>query len=211
MRRNDDVEVADEGRKQLGDVGLSPTDLGESDQQQNARPARRWGARGRADGSHVSALMRPSGAASTPAFWSAAPPRCSPALPVSCLCSPRHRGRARAQSAAPAVVLGFGLGLLGSLALALARFDAAVALGVFLLAVVRVEPAPPDLIFAVVIAVAFVDRDPRTSSASRSAVIVARRRFPGAEPPRLLSRWSTRVAPLSSSRSRCTSASSPSG
>ena len=40
MRRNDDVEVADEGRKQLGDVGLSPTDLGESDQQQNARPAR---------------------------------------------------------------------------------------------------------------------------------------------------------------------------
>jgi O-antigen ligase len=53
------------------------------------------------------------------------------------------------------IVLGFGLGLLTSLALALTRFDAAVALGVLLLAVVRVEPAPSDLIFAVVIAVAF--------------------------------------------------------
>ena len=46
-------------------------------------------------------------------------------------------------------------GCSGSLALALARFDAAVALGVLLLAVVRIEPAPSDLIFAVVIAVAF--------------------------------------------------------
>jgi O-antigen ligase len=53
------------------------------------------------------------------------------------------------------IVLGFGLGLLTSLALALTRFDAAVALGVMLLAVVRIEPAPSDLIFAVVIAVAF--------------------------------------------------------
>ena len=54
------------------------------------------------------------------------------------------------------VVLGFGAGLLGTLALALARYDAAVALGVMLLAVVRLEPAPSDLVFAVVIAVAFV-------------------------------------------------------
>jgi O-antigen ligase len=53
------------------------------------------------------------------------------------------------------IVLGFSLGLLTALALAVARFDAAVALGVLLLAVVRVEPAPSDLIFAVVIAVAF--------------------------------------------------------
>jgi O-antigen ligase len=53
------------------------------------------------------------------------------------------------------IVLGFGLGLGTALALALARFDAAVALGVLLLAVVRIEPAPSDLIFAVVIAVAF--------------------------------------------------------
>ena len=40
VRRNGDVEVAHECRKQLGDVGLSPTHLGERDQQQNARPAR---------------------------------------------------------------------------------------------------------------------------------------------------------------------------
>ncbi|HEY7707609.1 MAG TPA: O-antigen ligase family protein [Gaiellaceae bacterium] len=53
------------------------------------------------------------------------------------------------------VVLAFGLGLLGTLALAVARYDAAVALGVLLLAVVRIEPAPADLVFAVVIAVAF--------------------------------------------------------
>ena len=39
------------------------------------------------------------------------------------------------------LVLGFGVGLLGTLALALARYDAAVMLGVFLLAAVRVEPA----------------------------------------------------------------------
>ena len=53
------------------------------------------------------------------------------------------------------IVLGFGVGLLGTLALALARFDAAVALGVLLLAAVRIEPAPSDLVFGVVIAVAF--------------------------------------------------------
>jgi O-antigen ligase len=53
------------------------------------------------------------------------------------------------------LVLAFGLGLLAILALALVRYDAAVALGVFLLAAVRVEPAPSDLVFAVVIAVAF--------------------------------------------------------
>ena len=54
------------------------------------------------------------------------------------------------------LVLAFGIGLLGTLALALARYDAAVALGILLLAVVRIEPAPSDLLFAVVIAVAFV-------------------------------------------------------
>jgi O-antigen ligase len=54
------------------------------------------------------------------------------------------------------VVLGFGAGLLGTLALALARYDAAIALGVLLLAAVRLEPAPSDLVFAVVIALAFV-------------------------------------------------------
>jgi O-antigen ligase len=52
------------------------------------------------------------------------------------------------------IVVGFGVGLLGSLALALARYDAAVALGVLLLAAVRIEPAPADLLFGVLIAVA---------------------------------------------------------
>jgi hypothetical protein len=54
------------------------------------------------------------------------------------------------------IVLGFGVGLLGTLALALGRYDAAIALGVLLLAVVRIEPAPSDLVFGVVIALAFV-------------------------------------------------------
>ena len=54
------------------------------------------------------------------------------------------------------IVLAFGAGLLGTLALALARYDAAIALGILLLAVVRIEPAPSDLVFAVVIALAFV-------------------------------------------------------
>ena len=54
------------------------------------------------------------------------------------------------------LVAGVGIGLLGTLALALARYDAAVAVGVFLLAVVFVEPAPTDVVLAVVIAVAFV-------------------------------------------------------
>lgn len=49
-----------------------------------------------------------------------------------------------------------GLGLLGVLALAVARYEAAVALGFLLFAVVRVEPAPADAVFAVVIAVALV-------------------------------------------------------
>ena len=54
------------------------------------------------------------------------------------------------------VTLAFGVGLLGTLALALARYDTAVALGIFLLAAVRIEPAPADLILFVVIAVALV-------------------------------------------------------
>lgn len=57
----------------------------------------------------------------------------------------------------PAIfVVGVGVGLLGTLALALARYDAAVAVGFLLLAVVFVEPAPTDVVLAVVIAVAFV-------------------------------------------------------
>ena len=48
------------------------------------------------------------------------------------------------------------IGLSAILALAIARYEVAVALGVLLLGVVRFEPAPPDAIFAVVIAVAVV-------------------------------------------------------
>jgi len=54
------------------------------------------------------------------------------------------------------IVLGFGVGMLGTLAVSLARYDAAIALGVLLLAVVRIEPAPSDLVFGVVIALALV-------------------------------------------------------
>src|SRR5919204_565894 len=52
----------------------------------------------------------------------------------------------------PLILVGFAVGLLGALALALLRHDAAVALGIFLLAAVRIEPAPTDLVFAVLIA-----------------------------------------------------------
>jgi O-antigen ligase len=61
-----------------------------------------------------------------------------------------------------------GAALVGTLALALARYDAAVGLGVALLGVVFVDPAPADLVFVVVIAVAAVsgrfdlDRVPKT-------------------------------------------------
>lgn len=49
-----------------------------------------------------------------------------------------------------------GVGLLALLALAVVRFDMAVGVGLMLLGIVKVEPAPPDLVFAVVIAVAMV-------------------------------------------------------
>ena len=55
-----------------------------------------------------------------------------------------------------AALVAVGVGLLSILFLALSRFHAAVALGVLLLPAVRFEPAPTDLVFAVVIAVAFV-------------------------------------------------------
>jgi O-antigen ligase len=54
------------------------------------------------------------------------------------------------------IVAGGTLGLGTVLALAVARYDAAVALGMVLLGVVFVQPAPPDAIFAIVMAVALV-------------------------------------------------------
>ena len=52
------------------------------------------------------------------------------------------------------VALAAGLAAIAILALAIARYDAAVALGFLLMAVVEIEPAPPDAVFAVIIAVA---------------------------------------------------------
>jgi O-antigen ligase len=49
-----------------------------------------------------------------------------------------------------------GFGLLIALALALVRYDAAAALGFLLLGFVRIEPAPVDGVFAIVMAVAIV-------------------------------------------------------
>jgi hypothetical protein len=49
-----------------------------------------------------------------------------------------------------------GAGAVGLLALAVVRYDLAVALGLLLMAVVEFEPAPPDAAFALLIAVAVV-------------------------------------------------------
>ena len=61
-----------------------------------------------------------------------------------------------------------GAALVGTLALALVRYDAAVGLGIALLGIVVVDPAPADLVFVVVIAIAAasgrfdLDRVPKT-------------------------------------------------
>jgi O-antigen ligase len=61
-----------------------------------------------------------------------------------------------------------GAALVGTIALALVRYDAAVGLGIALLGVVVVDPAPADLVFVVVIAIAAasgrfdLDRVPKT-------------------------------------------------
>ena len=75
------------------------------------------------------------------------------------------------------LVLAGGLAVVGVLALTIARYDAAVALGFVIFGVVRVEPAPPDLILISVIAVAFVtgrfniDRIPLAAIAGVGAFI----------------------------------------
>ena len=69
----------------------------------------------------------------------------------------------------PLVVAG-GIGLIVMLALALLRYELAVAIGVALLAVVRVEPAPVDAAFAVIMIVAAVTGRFRLSQAPLSMV-----------------------------------------
>jgi hypothetical protein len=54
------------------------------------------------------------------------------------------------------MVLAVGVAMVAVLALALARFDAAVALGLCLLPVVRFEPAPSDALFGLLLPLAFV-------------------------------------------------------
>jgi hypothetical protein len=53
------------------------------------------------------------------------------------------------------IILGFAVVLLGSLALAIFAYDPAVAVGVLLLAAVRFQPAPTDIVFGVLMVVAY--------------------------------------------------------
>jgi O-antigen ligase len=68
------------------------------------------------------------------------------------------------------LVVPAGLALLAVLALALARQEAAMALGFALLGVVLIEPAPADLVFFVVIAAALVTGGLRGQRVSAAAV-----------------------------------------
>jgi O-antigen ligase len=54
------------------------------------------------------------------------------------------------------IVLGFAIVVLGSLWLAIVAYDTALAVAVVLLAAVRFEPAPTDVVFAMLIVVGFV-------------------------------------------------------
>jgi O-antigen ligase len=72
----------------------------------------------------------------------------------------------------PALAITGGIGLVAVLALALARYHAAVALGLVLLGVQAVEPAPPDAILLVVMALAFVTARFRLRSAPRPVVVI---------------------------------------
>jgi O-Antigen ligase len=54
------------------------------------------------------------------------------------------------------IVFGFAVVVLGSLALAIFAYDGAVAVGVLLLAAVRFQPAPTDIVFAVLMLVALL-------------------------------------------------------
>jgi O-antigen ligase len=76
------------------------------------------------------------------------------------------------------LALAAGVGGIGLLALTLGRFDAAVALGFSLMAVVEFEPAPPDAAFALIIAVSVASglfrpsRAPVVVTASIAALLV---------------------------------------
>ena len=90
------------------------------------------------------------------------------ALAASVLALVLAVGLARQPSLPLGLVVLAGAALVGTLALALARYDAAVGLGIALLGIIVVDPAPSDLVFVVVIAVAAtsgrfdLDRVPKT-------------------------------------------------
>ncbi len=76
----------------------------------------------------------------------------------------------------PLVIVG-GVGLIALVSLTVARYEAAVFLGILLSGVVKIEPAPPDGVFAVIIAVAIVtgrlrvDRVPAPIAAVLAALV----------------------------------------
>lgn len=76
----------------------------------------------------------------------------------------------------PLVIVG-GVGLISLVSLTVARYEAAVFLGILLSGVVKIEPAPPDGVFAVIIAVAIVtgrlrvDRVPAPIAAVLAALV----------------------------------------
>jgi hypothetical protein len=75
-------------------------------------------------------------------------------------------------AALPPAAIAAGVALVAVLALALARYHVAVALGIVLLAVQAVDPAPSDAVFAVVLAVAVVTGRFRLRSAPRPVVVI---------------------------------------
>lgn len=76
----------------------------------------------------------------------------------------------------PLAVVG-GIGLIALVSLAVARYEAAVFLGFLLSGVVKIEPAPPDGVFAVIIAIAIVtgrlrvDRVPAPIAAALAGLV----------------------------------------
>lgn len=73
----------------------------------------------------------------------------------------------------PWIVVVGSVGMVAMLLVAVARYEAAVAIGILLLGVVAVEPAPPDGVFAIVIAVAMVTGRFRIDRAPISVVALS--------------------------------------
>jgi hypothetical protein len=113
---------------------------------------------------HAVSLARRDGEDGRSGTWLAASVAASSALGLA-------TGTALAEAAPPTgFVVAVAVGLLGTLALALARFDLAVFLGFALLGAVRVEPAPTDVVLGVAIALAAVTGRFRLERAPRAAV-----------------------------------------